>query len=393
MKKLSILGSTGSIGTQTLDIVKNNPDEFKVVGLTTNKNIELLKKQIIEFKPVAVAVMDNEKADELKQNVDINVYSGIDGIIKIATLDGADTVVNSLVGSIGVKPTIEAIKNKKNIALANKETLVTAGSIVMEEVRKNNVNLMPIDSEHSAIFQCLYKENNNNKNQYNDIINKIIITASGGPFRNYSKEQLENVTVQDALRHPTWDMGNKITIDSATLMNKGFEVIETYWLYGINYEKIDIVIHPQSIIHSLVEFKDNSILAQLSLPDMKLPIQYALSYPKRLPLNIKKLNLMEVKNLSFEKPNFELFPCLKYAYDAGNKSGTLPAVLNAANEEAVYAFLDNKIKFLDIHRLINKMMQKHNIIKNPNLNQILDVDKKIKEETQEIIENKIIINN
>ena len=393
MKKLSILGSTGSIGTQTLDIVKNNPDEFRVVGLTANKNIELLKNQIIEFKPIAVAVMDNEKADELKQNVDINVYSGIEGIIKIAALNEIDTVVNSLVGSIGVKPTIEAIKNKKNIALANKETLVTAGSIVMEEVRKNNVNLMPIDSEHSAIFQCLYKENNNNKNQYNDIINKIIITASGGPFRNYSKEQLENVTVQDALRHPTWNMGNKITIDSATLMNKGFEVIETYWLYGINYEKIDIVIHPQSIIHSLVEFKDNSTLAQLSLPDMKLPIQYALSYPKRLPLNIKKLNLMEVKNLSFEKPNFELFPCLKYAYDAGNKSGTLPAVLNAANEAAVYAFLDNKIRFLDIHRLINKMMQKHNIIKNPNLNQILDVDKKIKEETQEIIENKIIINN
>ena len=386
MKNISILGSTGSIGTQTLDIVKNNPDEFMVVGLTANKNIELLKNQINEFKPEAVGVMDEEKADLLKQNVDINVYSGIDGIIKIAALNEIDTVVNSLVGSVGVKPTVEAIRNKKNIALANKETLVTAGSVVMEEVKKNNVRLMPIDSEHSAIFQCLNNENVND-------VNEITITASGGPFKNYSKAQLENVTVQDALRHPTWNMGNKITIDSATLMNKGFEVIEAHWLYDIPYEKVEVVIHPQSIIHSLVEFKDNSTLAQLSLPDMKLPIQYALSYPKRLPLNIKKLNLMEVKNLSFEKPNFELFPCLGYAYDAGNKSGTLPAVLNAANEAAVYAFLDNKIKFLDIHRLINKMMQKHNIIKNPNLNQILDVDKKIKEETQEVIENKVEITN
>jgi len=384
MKSLSILGSTGSIGTQTLDIVRNNPDEFKVVGLTTNKNIELLKKQIIEFKPKAVGVMDNEKADLLKKDTDINVYSGIDGIIKIATLNEVDTVVNSLVGSIGVKPTIEAIKNKKNIALANKETLVTAGSIVMEEVRKNNVNLMPIDSEHSAIFQCIKGE------QIKDI-NKITITASGGPFKDYLKEQLENVTVKDALNHPTWNMGNKITIDSATLMNKGFEVIETHWLYGIDYEKIKVVIHPQSIIHSMVEFKDSSTLAQLSLPDMKLPIQYALIYPKRLSLNIKKLNLTEIKNLSFEKPNFELFPCLKYAYDAGNIGGTIPSVLNATNEIAVYAFLDNKIKFLDIPKLINKMIKQHNVIKNPNLNQILDIDKKIKEETQKIIENKIEI--
>ncbi|MCH8004312.1 MAG: 1-deoxy-D-xylulose-5-phosphate reductoisomerase [Nanoarchaeota archaeon] len=403
MKKLSILGSTGSIGTQTLDIVKNNPDEFKIVGLTTNKNIELLKKQIIEFKPEAVGVMDNEKADLLKKDVDINVYSGIDGIIKIATLNEVDTVVNSLVGSIGVKPTIEAIKNKKNIALANKETLVTAGSIVMEEVRKNNVSLMPIDSEHSAIFQCLNKEINNDSNinnnlnneiknnEYNDVVNKITITASGGPFKDYLKEQLENVTVKDALNHPTWNMGNKITIDSATLMNKGFEVIETHWLYGIDYEKIKVVIHPQSIIHSMVEFKDSSTLAQLSLPDMKLPIQYALIYPKRLSLNIKKLNLTEIKNLSFEKPNFELFPCLKYAYDAGKIGGTIPCVLNAANEIVVYAFLDNKIKFLDIPKLIDKMIKQHNVIKNPDLTQILDVDKKIKEEAQKIIENKIEI--
>ncbi|MDP7476747.1 MAG: 1-deoxy-D-xylulose-5-phosphate reductoisomerase [Candidatus Woesearchaeota archaeon] len=386
MKKLSILGSTGSIGTQTLDIVKNNPHEFKVVGLTANKNIKLLKNQINEFKPEAVAVMDNEKADLLKEDVDITVYSRIDGIIKIAALDETDTVVNSLVGSIGVKPTVEAIRNKKNIALANKETLVTAGSIVMEEVKKNDVNLMPIDSEHSAIFQCINGENIND-------INKIIITASGGPFRDYTKQQLENVSVDGALNHPTWNMGNKITIDSATLMNKGFEVIEAHWLYGIGYKDIEVVTHPQSIIHSLVEFKDNSTVAQLSLPDMKMPIQYALSYPKRFELNVKKLNLTEVKNLSFEKPNFELFPCLKYAYDAGNIGGTIPAVLNAVNEVAVYAFLDNKIKFLDIPRLIKTMIEKHNVIKNPVLNEILEIDKKIKEETQKIIESKIEITN
>jgi 1-deoxy-D-xylulose-5-phosphate reductoisomerase len=379
MKSLSILGSTGSIGTQTLDIVKDNPDEFKIVGLTTNKNIELLKKQIDEFKVEAVGVMDNEKADELKKDVDINVYSGIDGIIKIATLNETDTVVNSLVGSVGVKPTIEAIKNKKNIALANKETLVTAGSVVIEEVKKNNVNLMPIDSEHSAIFQCLNGENIND-------VNKIIITCSGGAFKNLTKQQLEKATAEDALQHPTWNMGNKITIDSATLMNKGFEVIEAHWLYNLPYEKIDVVIHPKSIIHSLVEFKDNSVLAQLGNPDMKIPIQYALSYPKRFNSDSKKLNLTEIKNLSFSEPDFELFPCLKYAYDAGKTGGTLPAVLNAANEVLVHAFLENKIKFLDIPKLINKMMDSHNVIKNPDLNQILDVDKKVKEDTKKIIE-------
>jgi 1-deoxy-D-xylulose-5-phosphate reductoisomerase len=392
MKRLAILGSTGSIGTQTLDIVKNNPNEFKVIGLTTNKNIELLKKQIDEVKPEAVAVMDKEKADELKKDVDIEVYSEINGIIKIATLSEADTVVNSLVGSIGVKPTIEAIKSKKNIALANKETLVTAGSIVMEEVKKNNVNLMPIDSEHSAIFQCLNGEIYDNKNnEYNDIVNKIIITCSGGPFRDYSKEQLENVTAKDALNHPTWNMGGKITIDSATLMNKGFEVIEAHYLYNIPYEKIEVVIHPQSIIHSLVEFKDNSTLAQLSNPDMKLPIQYALSYPKRFKLNAKKLNLAEIKNLSFENPDFEKFPCLKYAYDAGKEGGTMPAVLNAANEIAVHSFLNNKIKFNHIQALIEKMIINHKNIKNPDINQIIETDKKTREDTIKIIEQQKII--
>ena len=378
MKKLSILGSTGSIGTQTLEIVKNNPSEFRVAGLTTNNNIELLKKQIQEFKPIAVAVMDEEKADFLKGDININVYSGIGGIIKIAKLNEVDTVVNSLVGSIGVKPTIEAIKNKKNIALANKETLVTAGSIVMEEIKKNNVNLMPIDSEHSAIFQCLNGEDIND-------VNKITITASGGPFREFTKKQMENATAKGALKHPTWSMGDKITIDSATLMNKGFEIIEAHWLYNFPYEKIDVVIHPQSIIHSIVEFKDKSVIAQLGNPDMKIPIQYALSYPKRLDSISRKLNLTEIKNLSFEKPDFERFPCLKFAYDAGKEGGTMPAVLNASNEIAVQHFLGNKIKFLDIPKLIGKMMQRHKLIKNPSLNEILDVDKKIKEETKKII--------
>ena len=386
MKNLSILGSTGSIGTQALEIARSNPKEFKIIGLTANNNIGLLKKQILEFKPEAAAVMENEKAGLLndllkKEDISIDIYSGIEGIIKIAKLSNADTVVNSLVGSIGVRPTIEAIKNKKNIALANKETLVTAGQIVMEEVRRNNVNLMPIDSEHSAIFQCLNGENIND-------VTKMIITCSGGPFRDYSKKQLENATAKDALKHPTWSMGNKITIDSATLMNKGFEAIEAHYLYGIDYRNIEVVVHPQSIIHSLVEFKDNSTLAQLSLPNMKIPIQYALSYPKRLHLNAKKLNLAEIKNINFEKPNFELFPCLKYAYESGIAGGTMPAALNAANEAAVYAFLEGKIKFLDIPKLINKAMLEHKAIKNPSLKEILKVDWDVKKKTKSIIEKK-----
>src|SRR3990167_3801081 len=316
MKHISILGSTGSIGTQTLDIVRQFPDEFKVVGLTTNKNSDLLLKQIKEFKPKAVAIMDKSKTDDLLNFSSCQVYSGIEGLNKIAALQEADTVVNALVGSVGIEPTYNAIKSKKNIALANKETLVAAGSVIMEEIKKNNVALMPIDSEHSAVFQCLNGENIKE-------VDKITITCSGGPFKNYGKEQMENVAPHDALQHPTWNMGNKITIDSATLMNKGFEVIEAHYLYDIPYEKIEVIMHPQSIIHSLVEFKDNSVLAQLGNPDMKIPIQYALSYPKRLNSDSKKLDLLEVKSLSFSKPDFDLFPCLKYAYDAGIAGGSL----------------------------------------------------------------------
>jgi len=381
MKKLSILGSTGSIGTQTLEIVRKNPKEFKVVGLTTNKNIELLKKQIQEFKPQAVCVMDEEKADELKK-LNVEVFSGLKGLIKIATLNNSNTIVNSLVGSIGVLPTAQAIKTKKNIALANKETLVTAGQIITKLVNQYKVNLMPIDSEHSAIFQCLNGENINE-------VNKVTITCSGGAFKNKTKEELESVTADDALKHPTWNMGAKITIDSATLMNKGFEVIEAHWLYGLDYDKIDVVLHPESIIHSLIEFNDHSIIAQLGIPSMKIPIQYALTYPKRMKnLDLPKLDLIKTSQLNFKKINEELFPCLRYAYEAGRINGTLPAVMNAANEIAVHAFLNNKIKFLDIPMLIKKKMDEHKVIKNPDLDEILAIDKNVKEETKEIIENK-----
>ena len=384
MKYLSILGSTGSIGIQTLEIVKQFPDEFKVVGLSTNKNYDLLLKQIKEFRPKAVAITDKTKVDDLLNFSSCQVYSGTEGLKKIAALEEADTVVNSLVGSVGIEPTYHAIKNKKNIALANKETLVAAGQVIMEEVKNNGVKLMPIDSEHSAIFQCLNGEKINE-------VKKITLTCSGGPFKNYSKEQLQNITVQDALNHPTWNMGPKITIDSATLMNKGFEVIEAHWLYGIDYEKIKIVIHPQSIIHSLVEFHDNSAIAQLGLPDMKIPIQYSLSYPKRFSNNSQSLDLAKIKSLDFREPDFEMFPCLGYAYEAGKTGGTLPAVMNAANETAVYAFLDNKIRFLDIQRLVRKMMDEHKLIKDPGLDEILEVDKKTKEETKRIIEEEMII--
>ena len=384
MKYLSILGSTGSIGTQTLDIVRQFPNEFKVVGLSSNKNSDLLLKQIKEFRPKAVAIMDKSKVDDLLNFSSCQVFSGIEGLNKIASLSECGTVVNALVGSVGIEPTYNAAKNKKNIALANKETLVAAGSVIMDEVKKNNVNLMPIDSEHSAIFQCINGE-------ITKEVEKITLTCSGGPFRNFSAEQLRSATREDALKHPTWNMGNKITIDSATLMNKGFEVIEAHWLYNIPYDKIEIIIHPQSIIHSMVQFHDKSVIAQLGLPDMKIPIQYALSYPKRFLNNSKSLNLAETRNLEFKTPDFERFPCLKYAYEAGEIGGTLQAVMNAANEIAVHSFLENKIRFLDIPRLIRKMMDNHNSIKSPSLNDILEADRKTKEEARRIIEEEITI--
>ncbi len=380
MKTLSILGSTGSIGTQTLDIVRNFPKEFEIVALSCHSNIELLKKQIEEFKPKIVAVFYEEKAEQLK--VDIPVYKGMQGLLKVAALGEAHTVVNSLVGSIGILPTVKAIENLRNVALANKETLVAAGEIIIKKLNMHDiVTLLPIDSEHSAILQCLQGE------KIQDV-NKIIITCSGGAFKNKTKEELKNVKAYDALRHPTWNMGAKITIDSATLMNKGFEVIEAHWLYDLDYSKIDVAIHPESIIHSIVELKDKSCIAQLGLPDMRIPIQYALTYPKRFENNnLPQLNLINQKELTFQEPDLERFPCLAMAYDAGIKGGTLPTVMNAANEIAVRFFLQDKIKFLDIPRIIMEAMEQHTIIKNPSLDEILDVDKKVKEKTTEKIVN------
>ncbi len=372
MKSISILGSTGSIGTQTLEIVRKFPDEFKIVGLTANKNSDLLLRQIKEFKPKAAAIMDKSKTGDLLNFSSCQIYSGTEGINRIAALSEADTVVNALVGSAGIEPTYCAIKGKKNIALANKETLVAAGPVIMEEAKKNNVSLMPIDSEHSAIFQCLNGEKIHE-------VKRLIVTCSGGPFKNYNKEQLENAALNDALKHPTWSMGSKITIDSATLMNKGLEVIEAHFLYGIGYEKINVLIHPQSIVHSLVEFADNSVIAQLGLPDMKIPIQYALSYPRRLQNTQAPLDLAKIKTLDFKEPDFEKFPCLKYAYEAGAIGGTMPAAMNAANEAAVQAFIENKIRFLDIRRLIRKTMDGHDTVKNPSLSEIIDADKLARE--------------
>ncbi len=378
MKTLSILGSTGSIGTQTIDIVRRHPEEFMVIGLSTNTNIELLRQQIELVKPEAVAVMDREKADLLQEKVDIVVYHGIDGINKIATMQHADTVVNALVGSIGVEPTHSAILSGKNIALANKETLVAAGEPIMAAVRKHQVNLMPIDSEHSAIFQCLNGENRKE-------MKKLVITCSGGPFKNHSKEEMKRVTIKDALRHPTWSMGAKITVDSSTWMNKGFEVIEAHHLFGMKYDHIDVVVHPQSIIHSLVEFVDNSVIAQLGNPDMTIPIQYALTYPKRMPSLAKQLDLSDIGKLDFIKPDFERFPCLKMAYDAGIAGGIMPCVLNAANEVAVHAFIDGKIGYTDIPSIVSKMIEGTSQMNHPTLRDILEIDKEAKEKTQQLI--------
>lgn len=375
MKTISILGSTGSIGTQSLDVIRNSSD-FKVVGLSTNSNIDLIEKQAIEFRPQMVGVMDEEMAQTLKKRLkryNIKVVEGINGLIEIATESSAETIITSVVGIIGLVPTLEAIKEGKNIALANKETLVTAGELVMAEAMKNNVNVIPIDSEHSAIFQCM-------KSGKPKEIRRIILTASGGPFRGRQRNDLENVTVKEALNHPNWSMGKKITIDSATLMNKGLEVIEAKWLFDIDIDKIDVIVHPQSVIHSMVEFIDGNIIAQMGIADMRIPIQYALNYPNRIKNSINSLNLIEIGKLSFESPDINTFECLRLAIYALEKGGTMPAVLNAANEVAVDLFLNGKIKFLEIPEVIKKTMYKHNLILTPNLDDILEADKWARQE-------------
>ena len=371
-KIISVLGSTGSIGTQTLDVV-SQAKNISIQGLTANTNIDLLEQQILQFKPIKVAVMDETKAKELKkrlqdQNIHIDVLSGIEGLREVATLKEVDTVVTSVVGMIGLIPTLEAIDKGKNIALANKETLVTAGEIVMKKAKEKGVMIYPVDSEHSAIFQCL-------RGNENEAISRIILTASGGPFRLKSKEALENVTVEDALKHPNWDMGQKISIDSATMMNKGLEIIEAKWLFDLDIDQIEVIVHPQSVIHSMVEFEDASMMAQLGNPDMRGPIQYALHYPHRKPSNIECLDFSKYKTLTFEEPDFIKFPCLGLALKSIKTGGTMPAVLNAANEVAVTAFLNREISFTQIPKLIHDTMKSHICINKPTLKQILDSDK------------------
>ncbi|KYD00041.1 MULTISPECIES: 1-deoxy-D-xylulose-5-phosphate reductoisomerase [Heyndrickxia] len=370
MKYISLLGATGSIGTQTLDVIRNHSDKFRLVAFSIGKNIELARKIIAEFSPELVSVKERTDYESLKAEFSSNIrFSyGDDGLVEVAAYEKTDVVVNAVMGSVGLFPTLQAIKAKKTIALANKETLVTAGHIVMEAAKANEVSILPVDSEHSAIFQCLQGEKEKN-------IERLIITASGGSFRDKSREELKDVTVDQALNHPNWSMGAKITIDSATMMNKGLEVIEAHWLFNVPYEKIDVLLHRESIIHSLVEFRDTSVKAQLGTPDMRVAIQYALSYPDRLSLTSgHKLNLAEIGKLHFEEMDLNRFVCLKLAYEAGRVGGTMPTVLNAANEMAVDAFLNRKISFLTIDEFVSKALEKHHMINHPDLDTIKMVD-------------------
>ena len=375
MKKISILGSTGSIGTQTLEVCENLGD-VQVMGLSVNKNIKLAEEQIRKFKPKLVSVVDEDAAKELKiavSDTDTKIISGRESMSEISAMPEIDTVVTSVVGIAGLEPTMAAIKSGVNIALANKETLVTAGSIVIDAAKENNVSILPVDSEHSAIFQCI---GSHSKEQ----INRLIITASGGSFYGKTADELENVTVKEALNHPNWSMGQKITIDSATLMNKGLEVIEAHWLFDMDCDNIDVGVHRESIIRSLVEFKDLSVLAQMGLPNMKLPIHYALCYPDRVPSDIKPLNLWELGKLTFAKPDMETFRCLPLAIKAGKDGGTMPTVLNGANEVAVELFLKGKIKFNDIFKIVENALSNHKNVLNPTLDDIIDTDRYVREE-------------
>jgi 1-deoxy-D-xylulose-5-phosphate reductoisomerase len=370
MKNIAVLGSTGSIGTQTLEIVRAN-DDLNVVSLAAGSNIEMLEKQIREFKPQVVCVYNEKKAEELKIKVsdtDVKIVTGMDGLIETAVIKTADIVLTAVVGMIGIRPTIAAIKAGKDIALANKETLVTAGHIIIPLAKEYGIRILPVDSEHSAIFQSLQ---GNKKSQ----LSKILLTASGGPFRNTPKEDLKNVTVKDALKHPNWSMGRKITIDSATMVNKGLEVIEAKWLFDVDIDNIEVVVQPQSLIHSMVEYVDGGIMAQLGTPDMKLPIQYALFYPDRRTLDGKRVNFFDIANITFFKPDRDKFKGFDLAFRAGKTGGSLPTIYNAANELAVSKFLNEEIRFLDIPELIEAAMNNHKVIDNPSLEQILESEK------------------
>ena len=379
MKKIAILGSTGSIGTQTLEVVRANKD-IEVTALAAGSNIDLLEKQIREFSPKIAAVWNEEKAKELKDRVrdlDIRVESGMDGLLAVATELSAEIVVTAVVGMIGIRPTIAAMNAGKDIALANKETLVTAGHIIMPLAKEKHVRILPVDSEHSAIFQSLNGETGNK-------IHKILLTASGGPFRGWTREQMRGVQVEDALKHPNWTMGRKITIDSSTMVNKGLEVMEARWLFGVEMDQVQVVVQPQSVIHSMVEYEDGAVIAQLGTPDMKLPIQYALYYPERRFLAGDRLDFAKLAQITFEAPDFENFHGLSLAYKAGRRGGTLPTVFNAANERAVQKFLDREIGYLTITDMIEAAMEHHTVKENPTVEEILAAE----QETYDFIESR-----
>ena len=374
MRSVSILGSTGSIGTHTLDVIRKNND-LKVVALAAGTRVEELARQVREFKPELVSVGSEEGAKQLRlltADMDLKIVYGMEGLTAAAALPGADVVVTAVVGMMGIEPTIAAIKAHKDIALANKETLVTAGHIIMKLARENGVSIYPVDSEHSAIFQCLNGENRSE-------VQKILLTASGGPFRGRTLKELENVTLNDALKHPNWAMGKKITIDSSTMVNKGLEVMEAQWLFNVPADRVQVVVQPQSIIHSMVQFVDGSIMAQLGSPDMRLPIQYALYYPHRRPLDTKPVDFYELGQITFEKPDMDTFRGLKLAYEAARRGGNIPTALNAANELAVSKFLNEEIKYLDIPEIIEYAMENVEFIDNPTVEQIFATEKTVYE--------------
>lgn len=377
MKKIAILGSTGSIGTQTLEIIRDNED-LQAVALAAGQNVDLMEKQIREFKPLIAGMWSEEAAQELRlrvADIPVKVVCGMEGLLEISSMKESDIVVTAVVGMIGIRPTIAAIESKKIIALANKETLVTAGHIIMPLAQKMGVPILPVDSEHSAIFQSLQGKGDNE-------IHKILLTASGGPFRGKKKADLESMTLEDALKHPNWSMGKKVTIDSASLVNKGLEVMEAKWLFDVDLDRIQVVVHPQSIVHSAVEYEDGAVIAQLGLPDMKLPIQYAICYPQRRPMRMPRMDLFAVKNLTFEAPDLETFPGLALAYEAARTGGSMPTVFNAANEMAVKLLLQKKIRFVQIPEIISAAMHNHQVIADPDVSKILQAEA----ETYEFIE-------
>ena len=381
MKNICILGSTGSIGTQALDIIRSDRESYNVIALTANNNIEVLYEQTLEFNPKFIVVMDENNQKNLKEKLrytSTEVLYGIEGLETVASHKDVDIVLTSVVGMIGLKPTIAAIRSNKTIALANKETMVVGGEIIKMELANSKSSIIPVDSEHNAIFQCL--QNNDKKN-----VNKIILTASGGPFRGKNKNELKDVTPEVAIKHPKWNMGKKISVDSATLMNKALEVIEAHWLFDMEYDKIEVVVHPQSIIHSMVEYIDGSILAQLGVADMRNPIKFAFEYPKRSRSKTDYLNLIQISNLSFEEVDYDTFECLKLGYIAGRTGGSMPTVLNAANEEAVRLFLERKIKFLDIPELIKSAMKNHTVVYDLNLDKIIEIEHQVRNYVNELI--------